>query len=242
MNISQPDYPQSEINGINLKNEKTLHMDIKKWYFKSGDRLEAKIDGKIIDIVREDLLIEVQTQNLWAMKKKYKKLIDHHKIRTVYPMAVENTVITLDKHYCNIIRARKSPKKLSYIDIFDQLIRIINYVAHKNFSLEIILIKQQDIRIDDGFGSWRRKGVSLIDKQLIEVVDKMIFETPDDYLKLLPSKLPKMFTNKQLAKEMNIPIHKITKITYCLKKMNLITILGREKRSIIYSTCASTIS
>ena len=227
---------KAETNGMNLKNEKSLHKDIKKWYFRNGDRFEVKIEGKIIDIVRNDLLIEIQTQNLAAIKNKLNKLLDRHKIRTVYPLAFESTVITLDKKDNSIKRIRKSPKKENYIDIFDQLITVANLLAHKNFSLEILLIKQHDIRIADGTGSWKRRGVRLLDKQLIEVIDTMIFHKANDYLKMLPVKLPNIFTNKELATVTSIPVEKIRKITYCFRKMNLIKDTGlKQGRAILFS-------
>ncbi len=50
--------------------EHSLHADIKEWYSVQGDKVETKVHDFIIDIVREDLLIEIQTRNLSAIKIK----------------------------------------------------------------------------------------------------------------------------------------------------------------------------
>ena len=59
-----------EQTGININNEKSLHLSIKQWYAVPGDRLEVKVDKYIIDLVREDSLIEIQTRNFSAIGKK----------------------------------------------------------------------------------------------------------------------------------------------------------------------------
>ena len=45
------------------------------------------IDNFVIDIVRDDLLIEIQTRNLSAIKKKLTKLLLANRVRLVYPIA-----------------------------------------------------------------------------------------------------------------------------------------------------------
>ena len=47
-------------NQISTFNEKPLHAALKAWYARAGDRLEVQVDGFIIDIVRDGLLIEIQ--------------------------------------------------------------------------------------------------------------------------------------------------------------------------------------
>ena len=44
--------------------EKPLHAGVKRWYAEDGDRIEVPIGGYVIDLVRGDLLIEVQTRGL----------------------------------------------------------------------------------------------------------------------------------------------------------------------------------
>ena len=63
-----------EQNGINIKNEKSLHSSIKQWYVTDGDRFEVKLDKYVIDLVREDSLIEIQTKNFSAIRNKLREL------------------------------------------------------------------------------------------------------------------------------------------------------------------------
>ncbi len=224
----------NEENGINIKNEKQLHSQIKEWYLKQGDRLESKVDGYIIDIVRDDLLIEIQTRNFGAINRKIRSLLKKHKVMLVHPIAAEKHIIKVQPESGEILTARKSPAKGTIIHIFDELIRMPDIINNQNFSMEILLIKMEEIRCQDGKGSWRRKGVSIIEKKLLEVLEVIRFDCKEDFLRLLPYSGDKQFTNKDLSKSLGIPINKAQKVTYCLKKMELIKEIGKNKNQLIF--------
>ena len=82
--------------GINTYNEKALHLALKQWYAQAGDELEAPRAGSIIDIVRGDLLIEIQTGNFTAIRRKLTRLARAHPVRLVYPIPQEKWIIKLD--------------------------------------------------------------------------------------------------------------------------------------------------
>ena len=67
--------------------ESSLHSEIKDWYMVSGDELEVKVEDFIIDVLRGNLLIEIQTGNFSAVKKKLIKLLLNNQVRLVYPIA-----------------------------------------------------------------------------------------------------------------------------------------------------------
>ena len=43
--------------------EKPLHADLKHWYAEEGDLVEEPVGGYVIDLVRDGLLIEIQTRS-----------------------------------------------------------------------------------------------------------------------------------------------------------------------------------
>ncbi|MGH4117255.1 hypothetical protein [Clostridium sp.] len=222
-----------EQTGINIKHEKSLHSSIKQWYAVPGDRLEVKVDKYIIDLVREDSLIEIQTRNFSAIGNKLRELIKYNKVRLVHPIAIEKYIVTIGE-LDEIISRRKSPKKGKLVDLFDELVRISDLILEENFMLEILMTKQEEIRCNDGKGSWRRKGISISDRKLVEVVEKVVFKEKEDFLIFLPKGLPESFTNKNLAAELKITIFKARKVTYCLRKMEIIKQIGKNKNEIIF--------
>jgi hypothetical protein len=95
---------------IGTLGEKSLHAAIKDWYALPGDQLEKKIDGFVIDIVREDMLIEIQSRSFSKIKRKINALCENHKVHLVYPIAKEKWIVRVDANDEEISR-RKSPKR-----------------------------------------------------------------------------------------------------------------------------------
>lgn len=220
--------------GIGLKNEKSLHASIKHWYWKKGDRLEVKVDGYVVDLVRDDLLIEIQTRNFSAIGKKMRKLIKSHKVLLVHPIAKEKWLVKVDSMEGKQIDRRKSPKKCNVYHVFNELIRIPDLISEENFKLEVLLVKEEEILCPDGLGSWRRKGVSIIDRKLLEVTESIKFNTKNDFIALLPENLTKSFSNKDLSRELKVSISLARKISYCMKKMNIIEETGKIRNELLF--------
>lgn len=223
-----------EFNGIGLRNEKSLHSQIKQWYAIPGDRLEVRFEGYIVDLLRGETLIEIQTGNFGAIAPKLRKLLKNHKVILVHPIAKEKWITRMDASFSKVLGRRKSPKRGEVIDIFDELVRMPGLIDNNNLILEVLLIKEEEIRCEDGKGSWRRRGISIRDKKLIEVCEKVIFERKEDFLAFLPWELGNEFTNKMIAEALSIPVYKARKISYCLKKMNLIEEIGKKGRELLF--------
>ncbi|MBI3942900.1 MAG: hypothetical protein HY326_07800 [Chloroflexi bacterium] len=210
-----------------------MHAALKAWYARPGDSLEVRVDGYIIDIWRENLLIEIQTRSFQAMKKKLARLTETHQVRLVHPIAQEKWIVRLaaDGH---VLSRRKSPRHGSLAHIFDELVSFPHLLAHPNFSLEILLIQSEEVQQDDGQGSWRRKGWSIIDRRLLSVAESRILETPADCLAFLPEGLPQAFTNRDVVKSLGQPYAIVQKMTYCLREMGMIQIIGKKGNSYLY--------
>ena len=208
-------------------NEHSLHSDIKDWYSVPGDKLEVKVDSFIIDIIRGALLIEIQTKNFSAIKRKLTSLVEKHRVRLVYPIPERKWIIRITERG-DLISRRKSPRRGKMFDLFHELVSIPELVGKKNFSLEVVIVKEEEVRCDDGKGSWRRRGVSIKDRRLINVTDRALFKNSKDYQSFIPMGLGESFTNRMLARKAGISISLARKVTYCLRKMGAIVSLGRK--------------
>ncbi len=212
---------------INTFRESSLHAALKTWYGRSGDQFEQPVDGYVIDLVRGQQLIEIQTGNFTAMKAKLKALLPNHSVRLVYPVAQQKWIVreTADGQ---LVRRRKSPRRGQYLDVFGELVRIPLLIAHPNLTLELLLTHQDEIWRDDGQGSWRRKGWSIHDRRLLQVVEYALFATPADLLALLPNDLPQPFTNRDLADAVNGRVRLAQQTTYTLRHLKLLTLDGKR--------------
>ena len=214
-------------------NEHSLHLAIKNWYSIPGDKIEVRIDNSIVDIVRERLLIEIQTKNFSAIKKKLANLLKNHQVRLVYPISQLKWIIHVTESG-EIIRRRKSPKKGRLVDLFYELVNVPNLIRDENFSLEVLMIEEEEVRCNDGKGSWRRRGVSIQDRRLINVKGRIFFRNEGDFLDFLPGDLIMPFTNRSLAKLSGVSIYLARRITYCLRKMGALTIAGKNGKELIF--------
>jgi hypothetical protein len=114
------------------------------------------------------------------------------------------------------------------------MVRIPELLAHPNFSLEVVLIQEEELRRDDGQGSWRRRGVSIVDRRLLRVLDRRVFQTPADLMALLPLTLPEPFTNRNLAEALHIPARLAGRMTYCLSALDILEMIGKKNRQYLF--------
>jgi hypothetical protein len=213
--------------------EYSLHYELKEWYMVSGDEVEVTIDDFRVDILRDKLLIEIQTGNFSSIRKKLIKLLLNNKIRLVYPIAKLKWIAHVSRSG-ELVRRRKSPKKGKLTDLFYELVHAPCLIKDKNFSIEVLLIEEEEIRCNDGRGSWRRRGVSIKDRKLLNVFDRFVFRDSRDFLEFLPKKLDRHFTNRVLASKLGISIRLAQKITYCLRKMGAIYIVSKKRNELLF--------
>lgn len=214
--------------------EKSLHASLKDWVAQPGDQFEVKIDGFVIDIVRGDKLIEIQTANFSALKRKLAILLEHHSIHLLHPIAQEKWIVRQTNNG-NEISRRKSPKRGRLEDVFNQLVYIPHLLPHPNLTLEVLLTREEEILRNDGKGSWRRKRWSIHDRRLLNVVKREIFQSIDDFRIVLPSDTPQSFTNADLASALACHTRLAQKITYTLRHLGTITVAGKHGRSNLYT-------
>ncbi|MBN1484353.1 MAG: hypothetical protein JXA37_06485 [Chloroflexia bacterium] len=212
-----------------------MHAALKAWYAQEGDRLEVAVDGYLIDIVRGDLLIEIQTGNLGKLKRKLKQLTAQHRLRLVHPIAREKWIVKVDAEGKTIGR-RKSPKRGELAHLFQELVYLPRLLAWPNFSLEILLIQEEELRRHEPGRAWRRRGWVTQEHRLLQVLRRQLFERPADLLDLLPPDLPEPFSTADLAAGLGLPRRLAQRMAYCLRNMGLVQVVGKEGRSVLYST------
>jgi hypothetical protein len=219
---------------IGTLGEMSLHAALKVWYGRSHDQFEASVEGYIIDIVRGERLVEIQTRHLYAMRAKLKKLLPYYTLHIIHPIHREKWIVRQSENGEAISR-RKSPKRGQFADIFYELVRIHNWLTHPNLTIEAVLTQEEEILRDDGAGSWRRRGWSVHDRRLLAVLDRQQFATLADYCNILPHDLPDPFTNADLAAALNCRPNLAQKISYTLRHIGGVALVGKQGRAHLYS-------
>ncbi len=213
--------------------EKSLHLALKDWYARPGDEFEVRLGDYVIDIVRGAKLIEIQTANFSALKRKLARLLEDHPVHLLHPIPQSRWILR-EKKQGKPVSRRKSPKRGRTLDLFSELVYLPHLILNQRFSVEVLLIHEEVVLRDDGKGSWRRKFWSVHDRKLLDVVEQRTFRTPADYLDILPADLPVPFTNQDLAAALGCRPNLAQKITYTFRRAGLLTVTGKRGNAFLH--------
>ena len=190
-------------------NESSLHKSIKELYSpKFKGKTEVQADGHVYDILTENNeVIEIQTKNLSQILKKCLDALEKsHRVLVVHPLVITKTIETYNEDGLLISR-KKSPKKGHLYDIFRELTGFYPILLKENFSLEVLGVNITEIRkkteekVQTAQKSRRfKKDYIKTDKKLDSIIFALQFSKKEDYQKLLPLGLPKIFCAKDVEK------------------------------------------
>jgi len=224
--------------GISVFNEKPLHAALKEWYARPGDRLEAAVDGYVIDIVRDDFLVEIQTRSFSAIKSKLTELVRRHSVRLVYPIPVEKWIVRMAEEGAKPLGRRKSPRHGIPADVFEEMVSFPELLSDRHFTVELLLVREEEVRRQDRKRGWRRKGWVTEERRLLEVLGTLVMETPRDLAALIPDGLAEPFTTADLARAVGRTRRLAQRMAYCLRAAGCITPAGRQGNAVLYSHVA----
>jgi hypothetical protein len=219
---------------FSIINEKPLHSALKKWYAQPGDAFEVAVDGFVADILRGDLLIEIQTRSFSSLKTKLNRLLPLHPVRLVYPVAQEKWITRVAEDGCLRLGRRRSPRHGGVEDLFNELVSFPNLLRDPHFSIEVVLIEEEEIRRHDDLKGWRRKGWLTCERQLLQVFESRLFTCPADLAQLIPPALAEPFTTLDLALALHQPRRLAQRMVYCLRLLDCLRISGKKGRAIQY--------
>ena len=214
---------------------------MKAEYCGKSDRTEQKVEGYIIDIVKRKGLVEIQTTNFAKIKPKLHKLLRKYKITLVYNIPAIKWIIMTDKNG-NIVSIRRSPKRGHVFHLFEELIYLTDIIPNPNLSLEVVMTEEEEIRQDDGKGSWRRRGISIRDRKLVRIIERIKMNGKWDYIKILPEKIKEPFSTKDISNALSVSIYLSRKILFCLKKIKVIEDVGKKGNLILYKMASIEVS
>jgi len=223
---------------IGTLNEGLLHAQLKDWYRRPGDEVEQPLQGFVIDLVRGDTLIEIETSGLARVRRKLDVLLEAHRVRVVVPIALTRRIVRLSSDG-EVLTARCSPRHGRVEDVFARLVSLPALLAHERFELELLLTHQDELRRYEPGRAWRRRGWVVAGRSLISVERTLRLTCPADAVRLLPL-LPDTFDTAELAEAAGCTRQLAQQMTYCLRAMGALAIEGRRGRAVLYRRTAAT--
>jgi hypothetical protein len=220
---------------IGTEKESSLHRALKTEYAGENGAVEVPCGMFVCDAVSgEGTVIEVQTGSFKPLVKKLKHLCAERDVRVIYPVIVVKHIEVYEADG-RLRYRRKSPRKGSEWDIFRALIYAIELTGFPRLSINLALVDVVERRVDDGKGSWRRKGVSIQDRVLEACHGTVVLSRKTDYLRFAPFERHETWTARELAERTNINPALARKTVYVLVKMGLIGRMGKKGRECLYT-------
>ena len=214
--------------------ERPLHASLKRWYARPGDGIEVAVDGFEIDIVRGDLLIEVQTRGFSSMRRKVETLLSRgHRLRIVHPIAVDSWIVKRDADG-TVVSRRRSPRHGGVSDVFGELVSVAHLLAHPGLEIDLVLIEMEEYRRHSPDGPWRRKGWTVEERRLIAVLGTLPIRGLADLAALIPADMPERFTTADLAVGLGRPRRTAQQMAYCLRLVDVIVVVGKRSHAVEY--------
>jgi ribosomal protein S25 len=209
--------------------ERGLHAELKEWLREPGDLVEGTVWGYRADIIRGDLLIEIQTGNFPQIRAKLVKLLKGYRVRLVHPIPEKCWVI---RDVDGRRQRRVSPRVGRVEEVFNELVYCPNLPLDPKFSLEVLMVHAEETQAVRWKGK-KRTRYKVTERHLVKVVDSEVFDRPADYLRLIPD-MHGAFTARQLSKAIKLRITLARRMVYCLAKMGVIEEVGSVARAKLY--------
>jgi len=212
--------------------EQTLHQQLKQVYSGDGGLVEAQVSGYRVDVLKDGVMVEVQTQGFYSLRRKIRELASIGRLRLVYPVARRKWIVKLSKEH-QLLSRRRSPKRGRVEDVFNQLVYVPNLLVSPGFEVEVALVDLEEVRVERGRRRRRRRW-SVYDRRMLEFVDSRLFSSPEELGALLPESLPQAFTSRELSRELGITVGLARRMLYTLYHMGQVERCGKVGRSYLY--------
>ena len=217
-------------NSIGTKKERTLHQYLKYYFCNESIYHEQKLKGYIVDILKDNQIIEIQTSAFNAMRKKLETLLNDYPINIVYPIIVERTLYNFDEEGV-LLNIRKSPKKEHPLKIGKELYKINNLLNHPNLTFTLVLLKVYEERIPyiNRYKQKRTTRINQIPYELIEVIN---LNTNSDFINLIP--FDTEFTSNDFKKKVKLSPRDTSSSLLALRTLNVVEIVRKDGKKYIY--------
>lgn len=221
-----------------------MHAALKARYAATvaGARVEATVDGFVVDVAGSDELVEIQTAGFASARRKLERLVESYRVVLVHPITVEKWLVVVDGDGA-VLRRRKSPRRGIALDLFDELVAFPVLVGHSNFRLELAFTVEEEIRGPIPATARYRypRAWWRLDRRLLEVVGTRRIDTPGDLFDLLPPGLPDPFTTADLVAATGRSKRLARRAAYCLDRCGVVAPAARHGRLVAYGRLSSAV-
>ena len=136
----------SEKNDIGTRNERALHLALKKYIDGDESHHEIPVCGSVADILDGEIITEIETRSFSNLRKKLGRFLESgYQVTVVFPVAVRTFFSYVgqdgkpDKKHLSTKRGRPS-------DILTEIMKISEYVGNGRLSFRVITLEVTEYR------------------------------------------------------------------------------------------------
>ncbi|MCL2557434.1 MAG: hypothetical protein FWE09_03055 [Treponema sp.] len=225
---------------IGERRETSLHRQLKSEYAGAGGATEVGFGaGFVADGVNaRGEYFEVQIGSFGRLLKKAKMFAASGRLKIVHPIAVAKYIEVFDGSGERLYR-RKSSRPGKIWDLFNALVYAAELPLFPGVEIELALIDVSETRLRDGKGSWRRGGVSIGDRSLLALRERITLQSPCDYLRFVPFARSEEFSAFDLAKKAGLRVPLSRKTLYVLSRIGVVERTGKSGNTYLYALRSS---
>lgn len=215
--------------------ETTLHRQLKTQLAGSETALlEFRENGFRADAISASGdWIEVQAGPLGLLRHKLTRLLPRRRVRVVKPIVLDHLIIRRASPQGAHLPARRSPRKGSLLEVFDELVNLMSLFPHPNLRIDILGVSIEEVRIP----RQKRPGYYVQDRLLREIRETTTLESAHDLWKLLPEaseQLEDPFTTRELDTWLGRGPESAQRVAYCLRLSGAVQTCGFRARRRLY--------
>jgi hypothetical protein len=153
-------------------------------------------------------------------------------------VAYERWILEVPGTLQGTIMRRKSRKSQAVNQLFEELVSFPDLLKCPNFSIEVVSIQEEQSRRYSRRWRGKRRTWRIVERRLLSVLERFLFDAPSDLWQLIPPTLPDPFETSHLASVLGHPRWFAQKIAYCLRQSGAIAAIGKKANSLVYSRLA----
>ena len=223
-------------SNIGIYKERTLHAALKNYYEPDQSRHEQPLMGYIADIYNEKGVMEVQTRDFYAMKKKLETFLPEFPVTIIYPAVRQKWLIWVNPETGENTPRRKSPKVGTPYAVFNELYSIRSLITHANLRLRIISVDLDEYRQLNGWSRDKKHGSTRSERIPVGIGDEILINNKQDYHKLIPEGLPSTFNSTDFAQFGKLNRSTAQNALYVLNAVKAVERIDRNKKGYIYKS------
>lgn len=137
-----------------------------------------------------------------------------------------------------MIGRRKSPRRATWVDLFDELLYFTHVFPHPCLAIEVVMVDVEEWRYP-GHGRrrrWSKKDFVVEDQKLVEIHDaKRLCHLKDLWSLLGNIQLPHPFHTGHLAEQLGVCRETAQRIAYVMRQTAAIRQVGKQGNAILYT-------